>query len=106
MNNKGLTLLEMMVALVMLGIIVQINFMLMNQMNRSIAKAQKTIKIMEDTSNALALRWTDQLVVIPKTSVLCFTGNATYSCMPDGCVWQDNSWYQGGHKCTGGILYY
>lgn len=106
-NRNGITLLEMLVVLVILGIIVQFLGTLFLGANRTIERLRKATVAAQtaQAAGSLKLKWTDKAIAGAEQPLLCFTGNAVYSCLPLGCTFQQTIWYEGGHKCTGGILY-
>lgn len=106
-KNAGFTLLELLIVLAIVSILAPLfgRFMVtVAKAQAAAAKLNASPAPQRDGQVSQPLRWTSQ-TISAGVPILCFTGNATYSCLPSACSFQDGTWSDGSHRCSGGILY-
>lgn len=102
MNNKGVTLLELLVCLVILGIIIPIMGQLFVGMNRTIVRAQKATQLALAANNNIKFANTTTNTV--GTVVVCFDNGKAIGCDEQHPCYFDNQWKRNNGTCSDGVL--
>lgn len=106
-NKRGVTLLEMLVVLIILGIIVQIMSSLFIGAARWTSRLNKQVLAAQTASSAgktnlSVASMTDKGTGYP---VICFTNEQAYGCGADQpCEFTDGKWMRKNKACNDGVL--
>ena len=99
-NNKGVTLLELLICLVILGIMIPFMSQLFIGMNRTIARAQKVAQTVVQNT----IKFADTNTNLTGTVVVCFDNGKAMGCDEQHPCFFDVVWKRNNGTCSDGVL--
>ena len=100
MNSKGVTLVELLVVVAIIGILSPLMGTLFVGLNRTIARAQKLTASQQNTSIKFAPTNTNATGIV----IVCFDNGKAMGCDEQHLCYFDNGWHRGNGLCGDGVL--